>query len=109
MAVINFMVVPPFAESRSIRRPEIMLVNRAPRGLHTAHAAELANVILARDQGHDYGQESGSAERLSHGVLHCPSPSLRRAQAAPGLFICEIRIGATAGLALGPRPGPAED
>src|ERR1700731_1037204 len=80
------MAVPPSAESWSIRRPAIMLVNRAPRGLHAAHAAELADVILARDQGHDYGQESGSAERLSRDVLHCPSLSLRRAQAASGLF-----------------------
>src|SRR5580692_9935432 len=38
----HFMAVPPSAESWSIRRPAIMLVNRAPRGLHAAHAAELA-------------------------------------------------------------------
>ena len=43
------LAVPPSAESWSIRRPAIMLVTRAPRGLHAAHAAELAYVILARD------------------------------------------------------------
>jgi len=48
-----------------------MLFTRAPCGLHVAHATELADVILARGQSHDYGQDSCSAERLSRDVLHC--------------------------------------
>jgi hypothetical protein len=82
----------------------ITLFTRAPCGLHAADAAELANVILARDQSHDYGQECGSADRLTCDVLHCPSLSLCRAYAV----VSELVEHARSGSALPPGSPRAE-
>jgi hypothetical protein len=82
MAVINFTVVPPFAEvvdpapRRNAYRP-------GSRALHAAHTVELADVIRAREQSRAYRGKARDGQGRSRDVLHCSSPSR-----APGAACC---------------------